>query len=153
MAAPEATLDLLLEVSSLLGADTRRDLERRGLTESRTHLLWLLAEGPRTQQHLARAMRVAPRTVTGLVDGLTATGFVSREPHPDDRRAVLVTPTAHGAEVLADLVDGHRRLADQLFGDLDETDAESLTASLRTVVGRLRDLIGDDDEDRGEASC
>jgi len=38
-------------------------------------------------------LHVAPRTITALFDGLVATGFVTREPHPSDRHAALVTLT------------------------------------------------------------
>jgi hypothetical protein len=36
------TLDGLLELSVLLADDMARDLERRGLTRSRTHVVWLV---------------------------------------------------------------------------------------------------------------
>ena len=76
----------------MLQADQERELERRGLTQPRTHLLWVLHHGgPVTQAQLADAIGVTPRHVTTLVDALDATGFARREPHPADRRAVLVT--------------------------------------------------------------
>ena len=122
----------------LLSDDMDRDLARRGLTRSRTHLLWLLAAGPLAQRDLAEQLGVAPRTVTGLVDGLEATGFVQREPHPTDRRTTLVRPTRKGAQVLADLQQGHGGLADALLGHLPDAELKRFTASLRSVVERLR---------------
>ena len=62
--------------------------------------MWLLHQhGPSTQRELAEALGVSARNVTGLVDALVETGFVTRGPHPTDRRATLVSLTAHGAEV------------------------------------------------------
>ena len=67
-------------------------IEALGLTPSRTHLLWELGHrGPVPQRVLAEALKVTPRAVTGLVDALAADGLVTREPHPTDRRAALVT--------------------------------------------------------------
>jgi DNA-binding MarR family transcriptional regulator len=82
------TLDRILELAVLLGDDMDRDLARRGLTGSRAHLVWELhRHGPSTQRTLAEALGVTPRAITGLVDALTDGGFVTREPHPSDRRA------------------------------------------------------------------
>ena len=99
-----AALDRVLELALLINADMTRGLAARGLTESRTRLVWeLLQRGPSTQRELADALHVSPRNVTGLVDALVATGFVSREPHPSDRRATLVRFTEHGADVARSL--------------------------------------------------
>jgi DNA-binding MarR family transcriptional regulator len=49
---------------------------------------------------LAEAIRVNPRNITGLVDALVEGGFVTREPHPTDRRSILVTLTAHRETVM-----------------------------------------------------
>jgi DNA-binding MarR family transcriptional regulator len=79
----EAVLDQVLELTVLLGRDMTSSLARMGLTEARAHLLWeLRARGPCTQRALASALRVTPRAVTALVDGLVETGFVTREPAP-----------------------------------------------------------------------
>ena len=78
--------------------DMTSSLARDGLTPSRTRLLWVLGQqGPSTQRSLAEALGVSARNVTGLVDALAETGFVTREPHPTDRRASLVSFTDHGA--------------------------------------------------------
>ena len=83
----EAALNRILELTVLLGRDMTDSLAREGLTDSRAHLLWQLQQrGPCTQRTLAADLHVTPRTITALVDGLVATGFVTREPHPSDRR-------------------------------------------------------------------
>jgi DNA-binding MarR family transcriptional regulator len=116
---PTDALDRVLHLATLVQADLGRFEREQGLTTSRVHLLWVLGQaGPTTQRSLARALDVTPRNVTGLVDGLVATGHVTREPHPDDRRATLVTPTALGARTIDDLVTSHVDLAQRLFGDV-----------------------------------
>src|SRR3990170_1411736 len=112
-----AVLDRVLRLASLVQADLGRFEREQGLTTSRVHLLWVLgASGPSTQQSLATALDVTPRNVTGLVDGLVASGHVTREVHPGDRRATLVTPTELGTQSIRDLRDSHDDLARQLFG-------------------------------------
>jgi DNA-binding MarR family transcriptional regulator len=136
-------LDRVLELTVLLGADMERDLAARGLTTARTHLLWEVhRRGPCTQQTLAGALGVSPRNVTGLVDGLVATGFVTREPHPTDRRATLVTLTGRGAQVAGDLVQGRGQLADLLFTGIPDEVYAGLVEGLDIVLARLRDALG-----------
>jgi DNA-binding MarR family transcriptional regulator len=142
----EATLDRILELTVLLGQDMAEHLAREGLTESRAHLLWQLQQrGPCTQATLATDLHVTPRTITALVDGLAVTGFVTREPHPSDRRAALVTFTERGRVAAQALLDGHRRLARQLFADLPDDVFNGLDAGLRHVVTRFRGVLAEKD--------
>jgi DNA-binding MarR family transcriptional regulator len=133
-------LDLVYELVLLLGDDMRRALARDGLTESRAALLWHLDQrGPSTQRALADALRVSPRNVTGLVDALEETGFVRRTPHPDDRRATLVTFTEHGAGMAAALTRGKEELADVLFGDMPADRYGCFVEGLSEVLTALRE--------------
>ncbi|MGX5654345.1 MarR family winged helix-turn-helix transcriptional regulator [Geodermatophilus nigrescens] len=137
-----AALDRVLELTVLLGRDMTASLAASGLTVARTTLLWhLRAAGPSTQRALADALGVSARNVTGLVDGLAAAGLVTREPHPDDRRATLVTPTARGRELLDELGRGQAELAGQLFGGLPPDRLDALVSALDDVLERLRPLV------------
>src|SRR4051812_13604206 len=119
-----AALDRLLLITVALHEDMTTALEAMGLTEARTRVVWeLQRHGPMTQRDLAQALGISARGVTGLVDGLAATGFVTREPHPSDRRAILVTFTAKGTEAGADLVAGQAEFAAGLFTDLPDLPA------------------------------
>jgi DNA-binding MarR family transcriptional regulator len=138
----EATLDRILELTVLLGRDMAGFLAREGLTQARVHLLWQLAQrGPCTQVTLAADLHVTPRTITALVDGLVATGFVTREPHPADRRATLVTFTERGRTTAQALLDDHRRLARQLFAGLPDDVFGSFDTGLLHVLTRLRSAL------------
>ena len=133
-------LDRVLELVVLLNEDMTRSLARDGLTVSRAHVLWeLRRRGPATQKALADALEVSPRTITGLVDALAATGFVTRQPHPTDRRAILVTFTEHGAKTAEALVRGHRELARMLFAPMPADGFDRFVAGLDEVLARLRD--------------
>jgi hypothetical protein len=86
-------------------------------------------------------MHVTPRTITALVDALVATGFVTREPHLSDRRATLVTFTERGCITAQALVDGHLRLARQLFADLPGDVFDGFDAGLRHVITQFRGVL------------
>lgn len=141
MTSPQVVaLDRVLELTVLLSADMRRGLGAVGLTETKAHLVFALQQGgAATQRVLAEALGVTPRTVTTLVDELSAAGVVRRDPHPTDRRAVLVGLTDDGAALGAGLADGQVELAGQLFDGID--DLPTFTHVLDQVLGRLRGLL------------
>lgn len=134
-----AALGQLLELAVLLNEDMTQHLARQGLTVSRAHLLWELhRRGPSTQRVLAEALAVSPRNITGLVDGLVATGFVTREPHPADRRATLVSFTGRGAQTAEDMDRGRDQLAEQLFSGMPHGQFRGLVDGLGEVLAQLR---------------
>lgn len=135
-------LDKVLHLAMLVNSDLARFERESGLTAPRIHLLWVLGEaGPTTQQHLATALGVTPRNVTGLVDGLAASGHVTREPHPTDRRATLVTPTDLGARAIRDLVASHAELGDQLFGSVPAEHLAAFTTTLDETIATFSRLM------------
>lgn len=147
-----AALDRVLELALLVNADMSQGLAARGLTESRTRLLWeLLQRGPSTQRELADALRVTPRNITGLVDALVATGFVSREPHPTDRRATLVQFTQRGADVAQELERDQQEFARVLFDGMPQAQLTGFVRGLDAVLDRLRKLVAVEIGEAGDA--
>ncbi|MFB7891145.1 MarR family winged helix-turn-helix transcriptional regulator [Microbacterium sp. NPDC056044] len=137
-------LDTLLALSTVLAADEERELERRGLTRARVHLLWVIHhQGPRTQAEIATALQVTPRNVTTLVDALEATGFAQRTPHPQDRRAVRVTLTERGRDVMARMDAEHEEFGAALTEGLDPATAEATVIGLQHVLARLTALVAE----------
>jgi DNA-binding MarR family transcriptional regulator len=131
-------LNRILQLALFLSEDSARDLATYGLTQSRTRVLWELAHrGSMTQRALADLIGVSARNITGLVDALVATGFVTREPHPTDRRAALVTLTELGTKTTDDLRRRHRELADALFSDMPAERYDRFLEDLVEVISRL----------------
>lgn len=135
-------LNKVLHLSTLVAADLARFEQDSELTAPRIHLLWTLGHtGPSTQQALATALDVTPRNVTGLVDGLVASGHVTREPHPTDRRATLVTPTELGHQTIRDLRDSHDDLARQLFGAVPPRRLATFVTTLDETIATFERLM------------
>ncbi|RYE76902.1 MAG: MarR family transcriptional regulator [Myxococcales bacterium] len=142
MTDPTALLDKVLHLSTLVNADLARFEQESGLTTARIHLLWVLGmTGPATQQSLAAALEVTPRNVTGLVNGLVDSGHVTREAHPSDRRATLVTPTAKGRKAIRQLAKDHGELGVQLFGDVPERRLKAFETTLDETIARFAALM------------
>ena len=142
MATAVAVFDRLLQIALLIQEDLARSFAANNLTVARTHLLWELHRlGPSTQNKLAATLRVSPRNVTGLVDALEAAGYVVRAPHPEDRRAILVTLTDQGSHTMAQMEHERGQIAAELVADLDGDQLEQLTQDLGFIVARLQGLM------------
>ncbi|MBB5080348.1 MarR family winged helix-turn-helix transcriptional regulator [Nonomuraea endophytica] len=128
-----------LELAVLLGEEMERRLAADGLTPSRAQVLRELGRrGPLQQRELAGTLAVSARNITGLVDGLAATGFVTREPHPDDRRATLVTLTGRGTAAVRAMEEGRAAAAAALFEGMRPERLAAYAADLDVLLGNLR---------------
>lgn len=91
-----------------------------------------LASGRAAPSDLAGQLAVSKPTITALVDGLVARGYVARTPDPDDRRRVTheITPEGERALAAADAAVAER--LGQLARHLDPDDAEAAACGLAT---------------------
>src|SRR5688500_16348221 len=102
-----------------------------GLTPARASALSVLVfGGPRTVGGLAAAEGVRSPTMTALVSGLEADGYVRRSPSRDDARQVIVEATAKGRRVL---MAGRRRRVERLERMLAEVSEDDLTLLARAA--------------------
>ena len=81
-----------------------RDLTAAGLPDLAWYdLLWALYRAPGRRlrvNELAREVVLSPTAMSRFVDRVEAAGHVRREPDPDDRRALQITITDSGVELL-----------------------------------------------------
>jgi len=111
-----------------------------GLGLARGRVLWALHEsGPMLMRAIGQALGISPRTVTGLIDALEADGWVTRGPHPADRRATIISLTGAAEAALARLRENYEGLARDLLSDLPEDDL----ARCRSVIGALEKRLDD----------
>jgi DNA-binding MarR family transcriptional regulator len=106
--------------------------ETRGLSAVESKVLDYLARfGPQTPKDLARLSGLAPASVTAMIDRLERKGIVDRQPHPDDRRKILIAldlqSIVSGLHLWDHLVKGMYELCDRYTDD-----------ELRTVIGFVR---------------
>jgi DNA-binding MarR family transcriptional regulator len=112
----------------------RRVDEESGLTAARLSALSVLVfGGPTTLGALARAEQVSAPTMSRLVRALERDGLVVREPHAADGRAVVLTASARGREVLER--GRARRISElaALLAGLDSGELETLAESSRLI--------------------
>lgn len=127
--------DAVQQLSRRLRHGTQQRLAPLGLTPGQGRALSVLerAGQPVRMAALAEALRVVPRSATGVVEGLEEMGLVRRETDPADRRSVLVGLTDAGRGTLDELAEARRETAEELFGGLDPADQRRLLALLTTL--------------------
>jgi DNA-binding MarR family transcriptional regulator len=127
--------DAVQQLSRRLRHGTRQRLAPLGLTPGQGRALSVLerAGGPMRMAALAEALRVVPRSATGVVEGLEELGLVRRETDPANRRSVLVGLTDAGRGTLDELAEARRETAEELFGALAPDDQRRLLTLLTTL--------------------
>lgn len=82
---------------------------------------------------VAKALRIAPRSATEVVDRLQKRELVERVSDGGDRRAVCVQLTDTGRKLIAEMSDARDAQAADFFAPLDADDR----AQLRRILGKL----------------
>ena len=135
-------LDRLLFIGALFERDMARAFAGTPLSAARMRVLWVVHHsGAMTQQSLAHALEVSPRNVTALVDVLEEAGYLHREPHPTDRRAVLVRLTARGADLMAKTAQEHVELSRTLLDAVAPEDRAAVERGVEAIADRLTEHV------------
>ena len=100
-------------------------------------------EKPLTPAALAERTGVTRATITGLVDTLERAGFVTRTPHPEDRRMMSVGLTKRGEKLLAEIMPEHFRRMAWLMSPLSESERKTFVRLLTKVLERAGELPGE----------
>src|SRR3954454_23650232 len=85
-----------------------------------------LAEAPLELTALAERLGVTKQAEIRGVEEMEARGFLTREPHPTDRRAKRLTLTAKGLAVRKAALAESRRMEAELRGTLGDGDVDAL---------------------------
>jgi len=134
-AVPMMTVTSIMRAQQLLLARLNELLAPFDLSFSRYEalmLLFLSRTGSLPLGKLGARLQVHPTSVTHLVDGLEKRGYVTRSPHPTDRRATLATITDAGRDVAERAT---ATLNANRFGldPLGQNDLSGLTETLREL--------------------
>jgi len=116
----------------------RKASEATGLPFSRVRALRRLKDQARTLSELAYEMSTDAPAATVIVNDLEARKLVERRPHPDNRRAKLVSLTPEGRRLVAAL----HKIKDRPPAALAELPAEEL-AELRRILEGVAGSAGE----------
>lgn len=130
----ESLAELFGAAARALRHRQRAELAGFAVTPSQARAVGVLRRhGTMRPSDLAAHLRIAPRSVTEVVDDLQTRGLVGRHPDAVDRRATLVTLTDDGARTAADLHTAQARAAAGWFARLDDAERADLARILRAL--------------------
>ena len=136
-----AAVTSIMRAQQLLLAHLNEALRHHGLTFPRYEALMLLlfsSNGSLPLGKIGDRLQVHPTSVTSIVDGLEADGFVRRVPHETDRRTTLAEITRAGRDAARTATTELNRAAfftePLRAGELDR---------LTVVIGKVRQAAGD----------
>jgi len=139
-------LDALIGLDYLLAEDLDSFLRRENLGRTQVRLLWSVYEGgPCSQRRIAEALGLSARAVSGLIDTLEQSGFVIRQDDPNDRRAHVISLSAHSSELCDRMQADREELASSLLSALPARDASVVITGLEAITERLAELIAAQD--------
>lgn len=139
----DMTRDLLL-AGRLWRKMARQVAARHGVSEAASApLIWIDRLGESVRQNtLAEAIGIEGASLVRLIDELQASGLVTRQPDPRDRRANSVSLTPRGREVVSEVNEDIQNLRRQVFSGLSGADFE---ATMR-VLAAIKLAAGKDNE-------
>jgi MarR family transcriptional regulator, organic hydroperoxide resistance regulator len=130
--APIQMLEIMWQMDHAMQARSKRMQKTMGVTgPQRVVLRKLDADGTLSAAELASALHLHPSTLTGIVQRLEASGYVSRRKDAADSRRVLLSLTAEGKK-LARREPGS---IEQIVGDVL---AQSTPEEIRSAARLLR---------------
>jgi DNA-binding MarR family transcriptional regulator len=144
---PGFELPLLLAAAFRAQIDAlHRELAGRGHPDARPlhgFAMQAVGSGGVTTSELGRRLGISKQGAAKTAAGLERLGYLTREPDPEDARAVLLKPTKRGTEFLS--------LSAEIFDDLRGDWADALGAKrlagleddLRLVVAPTGTKLGD----------
>jgi DNA-binding MarR family transcriptional regulator len=125
----------------------RRVDEAAGLTPARLSALSVLVfGGPCTLGRLAEIEDVAGPTMTRIVDGLSDLGLAERSTHPLSGRAVLISATSSGTELMQAAAGRRHRAIMAAMDGLSARDRAALHRAAPALV-RLADVLREQEAD------
>jgi DNA-binding MarR family transcriptional regulator len=119
--------------------------ERIGTTELRA-LARLSEGGALTPKQLAAALGLTTGAVTALTDRLVDSDFLSRAPHPTDRRSLTLTLTSAGETVMQRINVDFRQAIMTAAANETPAQTEELARVLQETASRMMEMAAADSE-------
>lgn len=130
-----ALTEVVTRLRRVLRTSIRSEYPWESLPMAQVELLLALRERqPARIGELATRLKLAPNTISGLVQQLVEAGLVGRGPAPADRRVAAVTLTPAGLAKLDEWELAHHRRLSAALADLGVADQAAVRAALPALA-------------------
>jgi DNA-binding MarR family transcriptional regulator len=134
-------LSTLERGAHLIGAYLERTASELGITQAEAHVVAQIARaGPTPIAALHREFGHKRSTLTNVLDRLEERGLVRREPHPSDRRSIVIHLTTSGQRIgahVAHVLDALEREVRGSVGVRDLQGVDAVVVALARALHRL----------------
>jgi DNA-binding MarR family transcriptional regulator len=124
--------------------DWNAHLATWGLTHASLPVLVLLTRHNHSQRELATATGVTQQTMSRILERLERAGYLTRTPHPSDRRQHVIALSAKGATVMCEAADLAHAEAITTRGLTGEQVAQLRTILVALIRARPGPAVGAD---------
>jgi MarR family 2-MHQ and catechol resistance regulon transcriptional repressor len=129
-----STFIKLMRATESVSADVHRRLTDCSLSISQLGILEALYHlGPMCQRDLAAKILKSAGNITMVIDNLEKRDLVSRDKDPGDRRYVVISLTARGQKLIADIFPAHRERIEERMKALNARELQTLGRLLKKL--------------------
>jgi DNA-binding MarR family transcriptional regulator/CheY-like chemotaxis protein len=123
------TMSAITRIAKMVLRTTEDHFNKLGISQSKLETLSYLSHAlnqSASPSALAKHCGVSRAAMTGLLDGLEQEGYVERDTHPSDRRALMVKLTPKGQQFLDWAIPQDHYQLSELINALDATERKKL---------------------------
>jgi DNA-binding MarR family transcriptional regulator len=132
---------IVTRLRRILRTAVRSDYPWEILPMAQVEILQRLADEPGLRvRDLADRHRLAPNTISTLIQQMVTAGLVTRKPDATDRRAVTVSLTAAGEQALAGWSTANRYRLEAALAELPDRDRRTIGAALPALSRLVAEL-------------
>lgn len=129
---------ILMQTSRAIQERIRDDMANNNLTITEFSVLEVLFhKGKQTIQQIGNSILISSGSMTYVIDKLEKKDLLKRTACPDDRRAIHVTLTEEGIELMKKVMPKHEDFVEYAFDSLDSSEAETLVRLLKKLKERV----------------
>ena len=138
----ECAINLVRAGEMVVGEINRRLKADFNLSSSAGIVLAIIdgAGGPVSPTDIAERATITSGSVTSMLDTLEKRGFITRIPHPTDRRRLLVALTDAGRDAVDTFLPGVYQLQKDLMAPLSRAERQQLLALVAKVQASARGI-------------
>lgn len=125
---------LLMHTSKAIQDHIKDDMSKNNLSITEFSVLEVLYhKGRQTIQQIAQSILISSGSMTYVIDKLEQRGLLNRNACPGDRRAIHVTLTRDGEELMEKIMPDHEDLIASMFDSLTADEEEELVRLLGKI--------------------
>ena len=129
---------VLMQTSKAIQERIRMEMMKNKLNITEFSVLEsLYQKGKQTIQQIGQSILISSGSMTYVIDKLEKKGLLKRNACPNDRRAIHVMLTDDGEDLMEKMMPEHEELVDDMFGSLNDDEAERIVKLLNKVSKRV----------------